>query len=82
MLAMSSSMIQRSGRNCTIIEYRVRNAKNIEAFSAIPTESERLLPMNFCAKVVAALPHSAIPSLLGFGSLPPNTDLIVMEESS
>ena len=69
------------GKNCTIIEFRVRNAKDISAFSAFRMEGERVLPMNFCAKVVAALPYDAIPSLLGFGSLPPNTDLVVMEES-
>lgn len=70
-------------QNHTVIEYRIRNAKDISAFSAFPTECERLLPMNFCAKVVAVLPHSAIPTLLGgLESLPPNTNVVVMEESS
>ena len=72
----------RYGENHTIIEYRVRNSKDISAFSALALECERLLPMNFIAKVVVVLPHSAIPTLLGLESLPPNTNLVVMEESS
>jgi hypothetical protein len=64
----------------TFIELRVQNAKEIQAFSAVPSEQERLLAPNTCFKVLECLTASQISRLQGFAPLPPNVDLVVLEE--
>ena len=64
----------------TFIELRVHNAKEIEAFSAMPGEQERLLAPNTCFKVLECLTASQIVNLQRFAALPPNVDLVVLEE--
>ena len=64
----------------TFIELRVQNAKEIEAFSAVPGEQERLLAPNTCFKVLESFTASQIHRLQGFAALPPNVDLVTLEE--
>ncbi len=69
-----------AGSAGTFIELRVQNAKEIEAFSAVPGEQERLLAPNTCFRVLECLTASQIINLQGFAALPPNVDLVVLEE--
>jgi hypothetical protein len=69
-----------TGSNGTFIELRVQTAKDIEDFSAVPGEKERLIPPNTCFKVLECFTASQIVRLQGFASLPPNVDLVVLEE--
>ena len=63
----------------TFIELLVHNAKDIRAFSPYP-ENELLIPLNSCFSVKYSL-SSADAALLGvFGSLPPNVDLVILEQ--
>ena len=64
----------------TFIELRVQNAKEIEAFSAVPGEQERLLAPNTCFKVLECFSASQIHRMQGFAALPANVDLVVLEE--
>ena len=64
----------------TFMELRVKNAKEIEVFSAVPGEQERLIPQNTCFRVLQALSAADVKQLSAFGSLPPNVDLVVVEE--
>ena len=64
----------------TFMELRVKNAKDIEHFSAFPTECERLIPHNTCVKVLGAFSAARVRLLEGFGALPPNVDLVIVEE--
>ncbi len=74
-------------RNCgqglrkgTLMVLRVKNAKDIETFSAMPGERERLIPHNTCFRVLQALSAEAANDLNEFGTFPPNVDLVVVEE--
>ncbi len=69
-----------SGNAGTFIEMRVRNAREIVAFSAFPNEEELLLPPNTCTKVLVTLSSAKVALLQGFAALPPNVDLIVLQE--
>ena len=64
----------------TFMELHVKNAKEIEVFSAVPGEQERLIPQNTCFRVLQALSAADVKQLSAFGSLPPNVDLVVVEE--
>ena len=64
----------------TFMELRVTSAKEIEIFSAVPGERERLIPQNTCFRVLQALSAADVKQLSAFGSLPPNVDLVVVEE--
>ena len=64
----------------TFMELRVKNAKEIEAFSAVDGEQERLIPHNTCFRVLQALSAADVALLEAFGTLPPNVDLVVVEE--
>lgn len=64
----------------TFMELRVVNAKDIETFSAVPRERERLIPQNTCFRVLQALSAADVALLGSFGKLPPNVDLVVVEE--
>ncbi len=64
----------------TFMELRVKNAKEIEAFSAVPSERERLIPQNTCFRVLQAMSAKAANDLKEFGTFPPNVDLVVVEE--
>jgi hypothetical protein len=64
----------------TFIELRVQNAKIIETFSAVPEERELLILPNTCFKVIESFAASQIDQLRGFASLPPNVDLVILEE--
>jgi hypothetical protein len=66
----------------TFVELRVQNAKHIQAFSAVPGEQERLLVPNTCFRVLECVTASQIARLQGFASLPPNVDIVVLEEVS
>ena len=68
------------GGSGTFMELRVKNAKEIETFSAVPAERERLIPQNTCFRVLQALSAADVRLLGAFGTLPPNVDLVVMEE--
>jgi hypothetical protein len=59
------------------MELRVCNAKDIRAFSPYP-EEELLIPMNSCFSVECSLSSADAALLKGFGSLPPNVDLVVL----
>jgi hypothetical protein len=69
-----------AGRAGTFIELHVQNAKEIQAFSAVPGEQERLLAPNTCFKVLECLTSSQVSRLQGFAPLPHNVDLVVLEE--
>jgi hypothetical protein len=71
-----------SGKAGTFMEIRVQNARKIKALSAFPSEEELLLPPNTCTKVLVTLPSAKVSLLQGLASLPPNVDLIVLQESS
>ncbi len=71
-----------SGYLGTFIEMRVRNAKKVHAFSAFPSEEELLLAPNTCAKVLVTLCSAKVSLLQGLANLPPDVDLIVMQEGS
>ncbi len=71
-----------SGNAGTFIEIRVRNGRKIMAFSAFPSEEELLLPPNTCTKVLVTLSSAKVALLQGFAALPPNVDLIVLQEDS
>jgi hypothetical protein len=64
----------------TFMQLFVKNAKEIETFSAVPGEQERLIPQNTCFKVLQALSAADVTMLNAFGTLPPNVDLVVVEE--
>jgi serine/threonine protein kinase len=64
----------------TFMELRVKNAKEIVTFSAVPGEQERLIPQNTCFRVVQALSAADVKTLKGLWELPPNVDLVVLEE--
>jgi serine/threonine protein kinase len=64
----------------TFMELRVQNAKEIDVFSAVPWEKERLIPQNTCFRVLQALSAADVRLLKAFGTLPPNVDLVVVEE--
>jgi len=64
----------------TFMELRVQNAKEIQVFSAVPGEKERLIPQNTCFRVLQALSAADVRLLEAFGTLPPNVDLVVVEE--
>jgi hypothetical protein len=69
-----------AGSAGTFIELRVQSAKEIEAFSAVPGEQERLLAPNTCFKVLESFSASQIHRMQGFAALPANVDLVVLEE--
>ncbi len=81
-VTMASFGAGAAGSAGTFIELRVQNAKQIEAFSAVPGEQERLLAPNTCFRVLECLTASQIVNLQGFAALPPNVDLVVLEEVS
>ena len=64
----------------TFMELHVKNAKEISAFSAVPSEQERLIPHNTCFRVLQAWSAADVKLLGAFGTLPPNVDLVVVEE--
>lgn len=68
------------GGSGTFMELRVKNAKEIEHFSAFPGERERLIPHNTCFRVLQALSAADVRLLGAFGTLPPYVDLVVVEE--
>ena len=68
------------GGSGTFMELRVTNAKEVEHFSAFPSEREWLIPQNTCFKVLGAFSAAKVRLLEGFGALPPNVDLVVVEE--
>ena len=68
------------GKAGTFIEMRVSHGRNIKAFSAYPSEQELLLPPNTCAKVLVTLSSAKAALLQGLAHLPPNVDLIVLQE--
>jgi hypothetical protein len=68
------------GKAGTFIEMRVSHGRNIKAFSAYPREQELLLPPNTCAKVLVTLSSAKAALLQGLANLPPNVDLIVLQE--
>ncbi len=69
-----------NGQAGTFMELRVRNAKDIEAFSAFPHERERVIPHNTCFQVLGAFSAADVKILEGFGSMPPDVDLVILEE--
>jgi hypothetical protein len=69
-----------SGQSGTFMELRVRNAKEIEALSLFPRECERVIPHNTCFQVLGAFSAADVKILEGFGSMPPNVDLVILEE--
>jgi hypothetical protein len=69
-----------AGRAGTFMELRVKNAKDIEKFSAVPGERERLIPQNTCFRVLQAFSAVDLRDISTFGNLPPNVDLVVLEE--
>jgi serine/threonine protein kinase len=69
-----------SGQPGTFVELHVRNAKEIEAFSLFPQERERLIPHNTCFQVLGAFSAADVKILEGFASMPPNVDLVILEE--
>ena len=69
-----------SGLAGTFMELRVRNAKEIEEFSFFPHERERLIPHNTCFQVLGAFSAADVKILEGFASMPPNVDLVILEE--
>jgi hypothetical protein len=69
-----------AGRAGTFMELRVMNAKDIEKFSAVPGERERLIPQNTCFRVLQAFSAVDLRDISTFGNLPPNVDLVVLEE--
>ncbi len=71
-----------SGQAGTFMELRVHNAKIIEDFSVFPQECERLVPHNTCFQVLGAFSASDVKMLEGFARMPPNVDLIILEEVS
>ena len=64
----------------TFMELRVKNAKEVETFSAVPGEQERIIPHNTCFRVLLAVSAADVKLLKDFGTLPPNVDLVVVEE--
>lgn len=69
-----------SGQSGTFMELRVRNAKEIEAFSVFPHEREHVIPHNTCFQVLGALSAADAKILEGFASMPPDVDLVILEE--
>ena len=53
----------------TFMELRVQNAKEIQVFSAVPGEKERLIPQNTCFRVLQALSAADVRLLEAFGTL-------------
>ena len=64
----------------TFMQLHVKNAKEIDAFSAVPGEQERIIPHNTCFRVLLAVSAADVKLLKDFGTLPPNVDLVVVEE--
>ena len=71
-----------SGKAGTFMEMRVCNARKVVAFSAFPSEEELLLPPNTCTKVLVTLSSAKAALLQGLAHLPPNVDLMVLQEDS
>jgi serine/threonine protein kinase len=68
------------GQTGTFMELRVRCAKDVETFSLFPLEHERIIPHNTCFQVLGALSAADAKILEGFASMPPNVDLVILEE--
>jgi hypothetical protein len=71
-----------SGKAGTFIEMRVCSARSVKAFSAFPKEDELLLRPNTCTKVLVTLSSTQVALLQGFANLPPDVDLVVLEEDA
>jgi hypothetical protein len=69
-----------SGKAGTFVEFHVNSAKSIVAFSAYPSEAELILRANVCGKVKIALSSAEAALLKGMAKMPPNVDLVVMQE--
>ncbi len=63
------------------MELRALNAKDVRAFSPYP-EEELLIPMNSCFSVESSLSSADAEMLAIFGSLPPNVDLVVLQQDN
>jgi hypothetical protein len=64
----------------TFLEIRVKNAKDIVVFSSVTEEQELLIPQNALFRVSQVLSFLEAQDLKGFGDLPPNADLVILEE--
>jgi hypothetical protein len=71
-----------SGHPGTLLELRVLSARSVEAFSAFPKEHELLLRPNTRGKVLVALSSGEAALLQGMAQLPPNVDLVVLQEEA
>ncbi len=69
-----------SGKAGTFVEFHVNSAKSIVAFSAYPSEAELILRANVCGKVKIALSSAEAALLKRMAKMPPNVDLVVMQE--
>lgn len=69
-----------SGRAGTFVEFHVSSAKSIVAFTAYPDEAELILRANFCGKVLLALSSAEAALLKEMAKMPPNVDLVVMQQ--
>ncbi len=70
------------GNAGTFLQMRVCSARSVQAFSVYPTEQELLLRANTCCKVMVALPSAKAALLQGLADLPPNVDLLVLQEDA
>jgi hypothetical protein len=72
----------KDGKMGTFIQMSVVSARSVKAFSAFPEENELLLRPNTRMRVKTALPSSDVEQIQKFptAQLPPNVDLVVMEE--
>jgi hypothetical protein len=70
------------GNAGTFLEMRVCSARSVQAFSLYPAEQELLLRANTCCNVMVALPSAKAALLQGLADLPPNVDLLVLQEES
>ena len=66
----------------TFMQLHVKNAKEIDAFSAVPGEQERIIPHNTCFRVLLAVSAADVKLLKDFGTLPPNVDLVVVRRGA
>jgi serine/threonine protein kinase len=64
----------------TFVELRVKNAKDIQPFSLFSQECERFIPHNTLFLVVTAINAADLNSMKEFGEMPPNVDIVVLEE--
>lgn len=64
------------------MELRVCNAKINRSSLSFPRERKRIIPHNTCFELLGAFSAADVKILDGCGRMPPNVDLVIIEEAT